>query len=97
MGLAEAEGLCGSLRGISALTGLALTIEIDDWSRYTGSSIGADVGLVPCEYPGGAIPPACRDRWVSGAGGACGLDAIPLRSEYGNTHATCSDPVHHSI
>jgi transposase len=50
VGLAEAEGLCGSLRGISALTGLALTIEIDDWSRYTGSSIGADVGLVPCEY-----------------------------------------------
>ena len=35
----------GCLRGISALTGLALTVEIGDWSRFTGSSIGAYVGL----------------------------------------------------
>jgi hypothetical protein len=32
------------LRGTSALTGLALTGEIGDWYRFTGSSIGADVG-----------------------------------------------------
>ena len=44
----------GCLRGISALTGLALTVEIGDWSRFTGSSIGAYVGLVPCEYSSGA-------------------------------------------
>lgn len=37
----------GCLRGISALTGLALTVAIGDWSRFTGSSIGAYVGLVP--------------------------------------------------
>jgi transposase len=43
----------GCLRGISALTGLALTVEIGDWSRFTGSSIGAYVGLVPCEYSTG--------------------------------------------
>jgi transposase len=43
----------GCLRGISALTGLALTVEIGDWSRFTGSSIGAYVGLVPCEYSSG--------------------------------------------
>jgi transposase len=43
----------GCLRGISALTGLALTVEIDDWSRFTGSSIGAYVGLVPSEYSSG--------------------------------------------
>jgi transposase len=43
----------GCLRGISALTGLALTVEINDWSRFTGSSIGAYVGLVPCEYSSG--------------------------------------------
>jgi transposase len=42
----------GCLRGISALTGLALTVEIDDWS-VTGSSIGAYVGLVPSEYSSG--------------------------------------------
>jgi hypothetical protein len=30
-----------SLCGISALTGLALTVEIGDWSRFTHSSIAA--------------------------------------------------------
>jgi transposase len=44
----------GCLRGISALTGLALTVEIGDWSRFSGSSIGAYLGLVPCEYSSGA-------------------------------------------
>jgi transposase len=43
----------GCLRGISALTGLALTVEIGDWSRFTGSSIGAYVGLVPSEHSSG--------------------------------------------
>lgn len=43
----------GCLRGISALTGLALTVEIGDWTRFTGSSIGAYLGLVPCEYSSG--------------------------------------------
>jgi len=43
----------GCLRGISALTGLALTVEIGDWSRFTGSSIGAYVGLVPSEFASG--------------------------------------------
>lgn len=43
----------GCLRGISALTGLALTVEIGDWSRFTGSSIGAYVGLVPSENSSG--------------------------------------------
>jgi hypothetical protein len=43
----------GCLRGISALTGLALTVEISDWTRFTGSSIGAYVGLVPTEYSSG--------------------------------------------
>jgi hypothetical protein len=41
LGPAEAEALCCSRRGISALTGLALCIEIGDWSRYTRSAIGA--------------------------------------------------------
>ena len=45
----------GCLRGISALTGLvALAVEIGDWSRFTGASIGAYVGLVPTEYSSGA-------------------------------------------
>ena len=44
----------GCLRGISALTGLALTVEIGDWSRFTGSSIGAYVGLVPSEHSSGS-------------------------------------------
>jgi transposase len=44
----------GCLRGVSALTALALSVEIGDWTRFTGSSIGAYVGLVPCEYSSGA-------------------------------------------
>ena len=44
----------GCLRGISALTGLALTVEIGDWSRLAGSSIGAYVGLVPSEFSSGS-------------------------------------------
>lgn len=44
----------GCRRGISALTGLALTVEIGDWSRFTGASIGAYAGLVPTEYSSGA-------------------------------------------
>jgi transposase len=59
----------GCLRGISALTGLALTVEIGDWSRFTGSSIGAYVGLVPCEYSSGN---SCRGRSPRRATPMCG-------------------------
>ena len=44
----------GVYAGILALTGLALTVEIGDWSRFTGASIGPYVGLVPTEYSSGA-------------------------------------------
>jgi transposase len=37
----------GCLRGISTLTGFALAVEIGDWHRFTGNTIGAFVGLVP--------------------------------------------------
>ena len=43
----------GCLRGISALTGLGLAVEIGDWSRFTGKTIGSFVGLVPSEYSSG--------------------------------------------
>ena len=43
----------GCLRGISTLTGFALAVEIGDWSRFTGNSIGSFVGLVPSEYSSG--------------------------------------------
>ena len=38
------------LRGVSTLTGLALAVEIGDWNRFTGNTIGSFVGLVPSEY-----------------------------------------------
>jgi transposase len=41
------------LRGISTLTGFALAVEIGDWERFTGASIGAYVGLVPSEHSSG--------------------------------------------
>lgn len=41
------------LRGVSTLTGFALAVEIGDWERFTGASIGAYLGLVPSEYSSG--------------------------------------------
>lgn len=43
----------GCLRGISALTGFALAVEITDWHRFTGNTIGSFLGLVPSEYSSG--------------------------------------------
>jgi transposase len=43
----------GCLRGISTLTGFALAVEIGDWHRFTGNSIGSFVGLTPAEYSSG--------------------------------------------
>jgi transposase len=44
----------GCLRGVSTLTGFALAVEIGDWHRFTGNTIGAFVGLVPSEHSSGA-------------------------------------------
>lgn len=43
----------GCLRGIDTLTALGLAVEIGDWDRFTGSSIGAYLGLVPSESSSG--------------------------------------------
>jgi transposase len=44
----------GCLRGISTLTGFGLAVEIGDWDRLSGASIGAYLGLVPTESSTGA-------------------------------------------
>jgi transposase len=41
------------LRGVSTLTSFGLAVEVGDWSRFTGSSIGAFLGLVPTEHSSG--------------------------------------------
>jgi len=41
------------LRGIATLTAFGLAVEIGDWHRFTGSSIGSFVGLVPSEHSSG--------------------------------------------
>ena len=43
----------GAIRGIAALTGLGLAVELGDWTRFTGASIGAYLGLVPTESSSG--------------------------------------------
>jgi transposase len=43
----------GCLRGISTLTGFGLAVEVGDWTRFSGSTIGAFLGLVPTEYSSG--------------------------------------------
>lgn len=41
------------LRGVSTLTGFALAVEIGEWQRFNGNSIGAYLGLVPSEHSSG--------------------------------------------
>jgi transposase len=43
----------GCLRGVSTLTAFALAVEIGDWQRLTGRSMGAYLGLVPTESSSG--------------------------------------------
>jgi transposase len=43
----------GCLRGVSTLTGFALAVELGDWHRFTGRTIGTFVGLTPTEYSSG--------------------------------------------
>ena len=43
----------GCLRGIGTLTGFALAVEVGDWDRFTGRSIGSFIGLVPSESSSG--------------------------------------------
>jgi transposase len=42
------------LRGVGILTGFALAVEIGDWNRFTGNTIGSFVGLVPSEHSSGS-------------------------------------------
>jgi transposase len=44
----------GCLRGVSVLTAVGLAVEIGEWHRFTGNTIGSFVGLVPSEYSSGA-------------------------------------------
>lgn len=43
----------GCLRGVGTLTGFALAVEIGDWHRFTGRTIGTFVGLTPTEHSSG--------------------------------------------
>jgi len=43
----------GCLRGVSTLTAFGLAVEIGDWHRLDGRSIGAYLGLVPTESSSG--------------------------------------------
>ena len=43
----------GVMRGVSTLTAFALAVEIRDWHRFSGRTIGAYLGLVPAESSSG--------------------------------------------
>jgi transposase len=47
-------GRLSCLRGISTLTAFGLAVEIGDWDRFTGNSIGSYLGLVPSEASTGS-------------------------------------------
>lgn len=51
--LAPLVARLGCLRGIATLTGFGLAVEVGDWHRFTGRSIGSFMGLVPSEHSSG--------------------------------------------
>jgi transposase len=50
---AEVVGRLACLRGVSTLTAFGLAVEVGDWQRFSGRSIGAYLGLVPSESSSG--------------------------------------------
>jgi hypothetical protein len=48
----------GCLRGVSTLTAFGLAVEIGDWHRLTGRTIGAYLGLLPIESSSTDMPPS---------------------------------------
>jgi transposase len=52
--LAPLVGRLSCLRGVSTLTAVGLAVEIGDWHRLTGATIGAYLGLTPGESQSGA-------------------------------------------
>jgi transposase len=50
---APVVGRLGCLRGVGTLTAFALAVEVGDWTRLSGASIGAYLGLVPTESQSG--------------------------------------------
>jgi transposase len=42
------------VRGVATLTAFGLAVEIGDWDRFTGATIGAYLGLVPSEASSGS-------------------------------------------
>jgi len=47
-------GRLSCLRGVGTLTAFALAVEVGDWHRLSGATIGAYLGLVPTESQSGA-------------------------------------------
>ena len=52
----------GCLRGISTLTAFSLAVEIGDWDRFTGASIGAYLGFGPVRALLRRVPLPGRDH-----------------------------------
>ena len=47
-------GRLSCLRGVGTLTAFGLAVEIGDWHRFTGNTIGSYLGLVPSEHSTGS-------------------------------------------
>jgi len=47
-------GRLACVRGVATLTAFGLAVEIGDWERFTGATIGAYLGLVPSESSSGS-------------------------------------------
>jgi len=92
------------VRGISTLTAFALAVEIGDWDRFTGRSIGAYHGLVPSEYSSGSSRVqgglTKTGKWAcappTDRGSLASPQALPARTTtttaLGNCHSRSTSP-----
>ena len=80
----------GCLRGVATLTAFGLAVELGDWHRFTGATIGAYLGLVPTESSSGAPASARLDHQnrqrprppVAGRGRLAPPTPLPPRADH---------------
>jgi hypothetical protein len=66
LALGAAGGPAGCLRGVGVLTAFGLAVEVGDWHRFTGATIGAFLGLVPSRGKRSTISAVAVARELAG-------------------------------
>src|SRR5689334_3973945 len=72
---------------VSTLTAFGLAVEIGDWHRFTGNTIGSFVGRVPNEYCSGSSPVQRSVTETATATPGCGSSRLPGNTAPGTLRA----------